>query len=121
MFAPIFAREALTPNLQKPTSLLIPTDYWEIKDGPSAEIFEAFISRLEDFLKVKRTEISLAEKWRAARPEGMDVSLAKAFHNVFDWSANLDQWTGLLKPFTEEYEAQKGKPPALNPQVRFKV
>ncbi|KAM0516399.1 hypothetical protein ACHAPE_005548 [Trichoderma viride] len=30
-------------------------------------------------------------------------------------------WTGLLQPFIKEYTDKMGKPPILNPQVRFKV
>ncbi|KAF4119671.1 aspartyl-tRNA(Asn)/glutamyl-tRNA(Gln) amidotransferase subunit A [Geosmithia morbida] len=117
------SREVELPSLRRtrPTTLLIPEDYWEIEDGESARVFEEFIARLEDFLQVKRTRVNLQESWKETRPKGMDESLASAFHYVFDWSANRDQWTDLLKPFIDSYREEEGKHPVLNPQVRFKV
>lgn len=35
-------------------------------------------------------------------------------------AANPDQWTGFFKEFMEDYEREMGKPPVLNPQLRFK-
>lgn len=70
---------------------------------------------------VKRTRINLADTWANFHPEGTDESISKYMYNAFDWSANRDQWHGLLKPFIEEYTTKFGKRPVLNPQVRFKV
>lgn len=106
---------------EKPTALLYPTDYWPARDGPSQEVFDAFVLRFEDYLGVKRTEISLEQLWQQNRPSDIDESLAEYFSHVFEWGANPDQWTGLFKDFLPEYEAKFGKPPVLNPQVRFKV
>lgn len=100
---------------------MYPTDYWPVKDGPSQEVFEAFISRLETFLGVKRTEISLEETWQQHNPEGVTESLSEYMEHVFEWAGNPDQWTGLFQDFLPEYEARFGKPPVLNPQLRFKV
>ncbi|KAK3941866.1 putative amidotransferase subunit A [Diplogelasinospora grovesii] len=114
-----FARTA--KEFKKPTRLLYPTDYWPAKDGPSQEVFEAFILRLEKHLGLKRTEISLEEIWQQHRPEGVTESLSEYLEHIFEWAANPDQWTGLFRDFLPEYEARFGKPPVLNPQVRFKV
>ncbi|KAM4060528.1 amidase [Hirsutella rhossiliensis] len=106
---------------KKPTKLIYPTDYWPVADEASQRVFEAFITRVEGFLGVKRTNISLADTWKKTRPKGTHESIGKHFHHAFDWSANRDQWTGLLQPFIKEYTKTMGKPPILNPQVRFKV
>ncbi|KAI8946022.1 putative glutamyl-tRNA amidotransferase subunit A [Xylaria longipes] len=106
---------------KKPTKLIYPTDYWQVDDEASRQVFETFITRVEKFLGVKRTRISLADTWKETRPKSTDESISKYFHHAFDWSANRDQWTGLLKPFIEEYTRKMGKAPVLNPQVRFKV
>ncbi|KAL7955734.1 amidase signature domain-containing protein [Trichoderma compactum] len=45
---------------------------------------------------------------RKTRPEGTDESISDSFHHAFGWSAN-------------QYTDKMGKPPILNPQVRFKV
>ncbi|KAI0111137.1 putative glutamyl-tRNA amidotransferase subunit A [Nemania sp. FL0031] len=105
----------------KPTKLIYPTDYWQVDDEASQQAFESFITRIENFLGVKRTEISIADMWKETRPEGADESIAKYFHYVFDWSANRDQWTGLFQPFIEDFTQKMGKAPVLNPQIRFKV
>ena len=101
--------------------MLYPTDYWAVHDAASRQVFETFVTGMEKFLGVERTRINLSEIWKHARSDGMDESLVKAFHHAFDWSANRDQWTGLLQPFIQAYEDAMGKPPVLNPQVRFKV
>ncbi|KAJ8130621.1 hypothetical protein O1611_g3006 [Lasiodiplodia mahajangana] len=106
---------------KKPTKLIYPTDYWRVDDEASQQVFETFITLVEDFLGVKRTEISVAGTWKETRPEGTDESMGKYFDYVFDWSANRDQWTGLLKPFIKDYTQKMGKAPVLNPQLRFKA
>lgn len=108
-------------NTKNPTRLVYLTDYWTVENKESQTVFETFITHMEDFLDLKRTEISLSDTWKATRPEGTDESLAKQFHHTFDWSANRDQWLGLLQPFIHEYTEKFGKPPIVNPQVRFKM
>ncbi|PKK51861.1 hypothetical protein CI102_5878 [Trichoderma harzianum] len=105
---------------EKPTKLIYLTDYWPVNHEESQMVMESFIVRVEKFLGVNRTNINLADTWKRTRPEGADESISRYFHHAFDWSANRDQWTGLLKPFIEEYTDKMGKPPILNPQVRFK-
>lgn len=107
--------------MKKPTKILYPTDYWPAKDYPSQEVFEAFIGRLESHLEIKRTNICLEGTWQEHRPDGVTESFTEYFEHIFEWAANPDQWTGLLQDFLGEYETQFGKPPILNPQIRFKV
>ncbi|KAM0467068.1 hypothetical protein ACHAPV_000582 [Trichoderma viride] len=106
---------------EKPSKLIYLTDYWPINHEESQRVMESFVKRVESFLGVNRTNINLANTWKRTRPEGTDESISKYFHHAFDWSANRDQWTGLLQPFIKEYTDKMGKPPILNPQVRFKV
>ncbi|QYT05271.1 Amidase domain-containing protein [Trichoderma simmonsii] len=106
---------------EKPTKLIYLTDYWPVNHEESQMVMESFIVRVEKFLGVNRTNINLADTWKRTHPEGADESISRYFHHAFDWSANRDQWTGLLNPFIEEYTDRMGKPPILNPQVRFKV
>ncbi|KAL1841076.1 hypothetical protein VTJ49DRAFT_7407 [Mycothermus thermophilus] len=104
----------------KANKLLYPTDYWPATDGPSQEVFEAFIVRLEEYLGIKRTKLSLEDSWREHRPSGITESLTEYLEHAFEWAANPDQWTGTFRDFLPEFEARFGKPPVLNPQVRFK-
>ena len=106
--------------MKKPVKLLYPTDYWPVSDNASQMIFDAFISRLEQLLYVNRTAINLDELWRKHNPGGVDTPLTEYFAHAFEWGANPDQWTGFFNEFLKEYEANFGKPPVLNPQLRFK-
>ncbi|KAK4183592.1 putative amidotransferase subunit A [Podospora australis] len=94
-------RTTTKPEVQKPTKILYPSDYWPVQNGPSQELFDAFIGRPEDYLGVKRTALSLEKLWEQHRPDGI--------------------WNGLFRDFLPEYEARFGKPPVLNPQLRFKI
>ncbi|OHE96222.1 glutamyl-tRNA(Gln) amidotransferase [Colletotrichum orchidophilum] len=107
-------------DFKKPTRILYPTDYWPVSDENSQKVFDKFIARLESFLGVQRTHINLARLWKETNPEGVETPLNEYFNHVFEWSANPDQWTGFFKEFVEEYEKKNGKPPVLNPQLRFK-
>ncbi|KAM5354323.1 hypothetical protein ACJ41O_000972 [Fusarium nematophilum] len=105
---------------EKPTKLLYPTDYLPSDDPASQEVFEAFVSHVEDYLGVSRTEISLADLWRENHPQDLSGSLTEAFHYTFDWTSNSEQWARTLKPFIQDYIEKMGKHPYLNPQLRFK-
>lgn len=70
---------------------------------------------------MKRTRISLADLWNESRPADTDETIDQYLQHAFEWSANRDQWLGLLKPFIQDYPDKMSKPPILNPQVRFKV
>ncbi|CAH0020772.1 unnamed protein product [Clonostachys rhizophaga] len=115
------SNETYHKAFKNPTKLICPTDYWPVKDEPSQKLFEAFITKVEDFLEVTCTRISLADLWNESRPADTDESIDQYLNHAFEWSANRDQWLGLLKPFLQDYTDKMGKPPVLNPQVRFKV
>ncbi|KAK4201353.1 putative amidotransferase subunit A [Triangularia verruculosa] len=104
-----------------PTKILYPTDYWPLRHNLSQDLFNATISRVENFLGMSRTEISLEKTWQRHRPSNITESLSGYMEHVFEWGANPDQWTGLFENFLPEYEERFGKPPVLNPQLRFKV
>ncbi|CAG9984813.1 unnamed protein product [Clonostachys byssicola] len=110
------SNETYNKTFMNPTKLIYPTDYWPVKDEPSQKLFEAFITKVEDFLGVKRTRISLADLWNESRPAYTDESIVQYLKHAFEWSANRDQWLGLLKPFIQDYTDKMGKPPVLNPQ-----
>lgn len=64
-------------STQKPSKLLYPTEYWPAKDGVSPKVFEDFISRLEKYLGVQRTKVSLEQTWQKHRPAGVIESLSE--------------------------------------------
>ncbi|KAK0732130.1 amidase signature domain-containing protein [Lasiosphaeris hirsuta] len=104
---------------RKPTKLLYPVDFWTVSHRQSQEVFDEFIRRLETFLGVERTVISIGRLWNKTSSNGA-TSLTGYLEHAFEWAANPDQWSGFLRDFVEDYETQRGVPPALNPQLRFK-
>ncbi|KAK4671659.1 hypothetical protein QC764_0097500 [Podospora pseudoanserina] len=110
-----------TVENKKPTKILYPTDYWSLRHNLTQDVFNAAITKIESFLGMSRTEISLEKTWQQHRPSNITESLSDYMKHVFEWGANPDQWTGHFKDFLPEYEERFGKPPVLNPQLRFKV
>lgn len=49
---------------QKPTRILYPIEYWPTDDIHHQVVLENSIQKLESFLSVKRTPISLEEIWK---------------------------------------------------------
>ena len=86
----------------------------------SQSVFDAFIRRLEDFLGIKRTLINFEDLWSQTRPDDINSTLNDFVEHVFEWAANPDQWNGFFRGFVEEFDSRMGKPPVLNPQLRFK-
>jgi hypothetical protein len=117
----LYGSSVTAASSKKPTRLLYPTDYWPVQDDASQKVFSAFIARLESFLGIKRTLVNFEDIWAKTRPEGEYKTLEQHFNQVFEWGANPDQWNYFLKDFLEDYQAKFGKPPVLNPQIRFKT
>ncbi|KAK4230165.1 glutamyl-tRNA amidotransferase [Podospora fimiseda] len=105
---------------KKSERLLYPTEYWPVSDPESQRVFETFISRLENYLGIEREPISIEDLWSKTRPKEITETLSDYLEHGFEWAADPDQWTGFLQEFVKDYENKTGKPPALNPQVRFK-
>lgn len=99
---------------------MVPSDYWPVPHAESQKVFDAFISKVETYLNVSKTEINLADTWKKSNPEGSDEPLDEYFKHVFEWSANPDQWGGFLKGFLQEYREKFGREAVLHPQLRFK-
>lgn len=81
---------------------------------------ERFLLKLEAFLGIERTRISLEKLWKETKPVEDDVTLKIYFEHVFEWAANPDQWNYFLKPFIANYKEAYHREPVLNPQVQFK-
>lgn len=97
-------------------------EYWPVGDAKHQATLEKFVLKLEKFLGVKRTPISLELLWKETKPEGLEegISLGQYFEYVFEWAANLDQWNHFLEPFIKEYKETYNHEPILNPQLQYK-
>lgn len=80
-----FAIHTLSSRLanisQYPRRILYPTDYFPYKNAAQQRMAEDFIAMLENFLGVKRIELSLADLWEnKPPPEAKKKSLAEFIH-----------------------------------------
>jgi hypothetical protein len=57
-------------NVPAKYKLLYPLDYLPTVNHAQTQLLISFIEGLERTLNIKRTEISLAEKWKADLPDG---------------------------------------------------
>jgi len=105
---------------KKPTKILYPTDYWAIDHEESEALFEQYVAKLESYLGVKRTQVSLEEVWQTTKPLETELSLSEYFEHVFKWSANPDQLTGFMRDFLGDYKSTFERAAVLNPQLQFK-
>lgn len=51
-----------------PTEILYPTDYYPVASHEQQAIIDEYVRVLEDILGVKKTEFSIAERWRQDLP-----------------------------------------------------
>lgn len=71
-----------------PCAILYPTDFFPSQDETQQQIVESFISTLENFLGVKKTDFSLADRWTESPPpeaEGRTLAeyMIRAGYNPF--------------------------------------
>ncbi|KAJ8133575.1 hypothetical protein O1611_g61 [Lasiodiplodia mahajangana] len=82
-----FSRSTLGPYMVEfesfPRAILYPTDFFPSQDKTQQRIVESFVSILEDFLGVRKTEFSLADRWAdSPPPEAQGKTLAKYLNRV---------------------------------------
>lgn len=105
---------------QKPSKVLYPVEYWPKTSTEHDAVLESFIVRLERYLGVQRSRISLEEVWATTKPVPENTTLEKYLEHVFEWAGNPSQWKDFLSPFITKYKSIYGRDPALNPQLQFK-
>ena len=59
----------LRDNQSFPTRIIYPTDFFPHSNARQQAMVEEFISVLETFLGIKRTEVSIVEAWNEAPPK----------------------------------------------------
>lgn len=74
---------ALTPR-QKPARILYPIEYWHTGDTYHQTVLENAIQKLENFLGVERTPVSLEEIWKTTKPIKENITLEAYFEHVFE-------------------------------------
>jgi len=95
-------------------------EYWPKTSTEHDAVLESFIVKLEQYLRVQRTRISIQEIWAKTKLVTENTTLEKCLEHVFEWAGNPSQWKDLLNPLITEYKNAYGRDPALNPQLQFK-
>ncbi|KAI1151518.1 amidase signature enzyme [Nemania diffusa] len=119
-----FSRSTLGPYVAEfesfPRTILYPTDFFPSQDETQQHIVESFISILEDFLSVRRTEFSLADRWTdSPPPEAEGKSLAKymnrAGYNPFYYDGYRE-----YDYFREDHAKRFGTRVYVSPHMQWK-
>ncbi|KAJ2977834.1 hypothetical protein NUW58_g7686 [Xylaria curta] len=80
-----FSRYTLGPYVTEfksfPRSILYPTDFFSSQDETVQEIMGSFTSILENFLGVRRTEFSLADRWTESPPPEAEGKALQEYMN----------------------------------------
>ncbi|CAG8176305.1 unnamed protein product [Penicillium salamii] len=105
---------------KKPRTILYPVEYWPKTTTEHDAVLESFIVKMEQYLGVQRTRISIEEIWAETKPVTENTTLEKYLEHVFEWAANPPQSKDVLYPFITQYKEAYSRDPALNPQLQFK-
>ncbi|KAI1423369.1 hypothetical protein F5Y12DRAFT_758083 [Xylaria sp. FL1777] len=101
-----------------PVEILYPTDWFPLQSEHQQKMTEEFLEHLEAFTLLKRTSVSIAEKWVQTAPEEFRGTSLKDFLgtvpnivNGYDNLHNFDE-------FNEMYRLKFGKEPYVSPTHR---
>ncbi|KAI0105657.1 amidase signature domain-containing protein [Nemania sp. FL0031] len=100
------------------TQLIFPVDFFDNWPEEYLRVVEPVISKLEDFLKVKRTRINIRAKFRE---DGVGGS--KSMEEYLDTTTAHIQLYDCYRnclPFLKEYEARFNKTPFADPYIKYK-
>jgi hypothetical protein len=92
-----------------------------VEDEASQVLFEEFVSKLETFMGVKRTEVDFDALWRRTAPVTTELGLEEFFDGTFAKGAHKENAEFLHKFVSDWKVAHEQKPPLLNPQIRYKL
>ncbi|KAH9834043.1 amidase signature enzyme [Rhodofomes roseus] len=106
-----------------PKKLLFPVDFFGssyLAEPPSAgtagAVFNAFISKLEAFLGITRTEMNLTNMWTQSSLFAAHGSLSEMLRTTYPTLITMDQIKLLAKPFMADYAAANGgRRPFIDP------
>jgi hypothetical protein len=82
--------------MQKPTKVLYPVEYWPNTSTEHDAVLESFIVKLEQYLGIQRTRVSIEETWTKTKPVTENTTLEKYLEHVFEWAGNPSQWKDVL-------------------------
>ncbi|KAJ3549144.1 hypothetical protein NM208_g656 [Fusarium decemcellulare] len=99
-----------------PKRIILPDEFWPTANQTSMPIFERFIEKLSEILgaEVENVNTNASFIEYTGNRGGLSAGVNR-FLDILSW----DQWQGMGKLFTSEYQAQFDRWPSLNPMTRF--
>ncbi|KAL8741429.1 MAG: hypothetical protein Q9190_005962 [Brigantiaea leucoxantha] len=111
-----------SPMLRAPkpqVNILYPLDYLPTPNAAQTQLIDTFVEGLESALHVKRTSISLAERWKKDAPDGPEhTDIAEYLRLAGSYPYYRDSYYDLAG-FREDYAEKYGKPPFVQKAMRW--
>ncbi|KAM0430141.1 hypothetical protein ACHAPT_006149 [Fusarium lateritium] len=102
-----------------PVKILYPRDYLPTSNAEQTRVIDQFVSGLESALGVKRTEISITQRWEEDAPDGKEHDdIAKYLDTAGIYPFFHDGYYA-LEPFRKEYQEKFGKAPFVHRYVEW--
>ncbi|KAJ5698616.1 hypothetical protein N7462_000621 [Penicillium macrosclerotiorum] len=76
---------------QKPRMILYPVEFWPKGIDKNHDLLETFIVKLEKYLGIERTPVSLEELWNATKPIKSEIALQDYMADLMKWNEGNDQ------------------------------
>ncbi|KAG9251982.1 amidase [Emericellopsis atlantica] len=111
----------LLPPPKVPVTILYPRDYLSTPSQEQTKVIDRFVAGLEGALAVKRTAISIAERWAEDSPDGQehhDISKYLETKKAGIYPFFYDSYHA-LESFRNEYKEKYGKAPFVHRYVHW--
>lgn len=102
-----------------PGTLIYPTDYFPLSPPEAQAPISAFIAKLENFLQVRKSEISFAERWARTASFAGGVGISDYLETVVSTLQLKGSWDN-SREFADEYRRVFEREMEVQPQVKYK-
>lgn len=103
-----------------PKRILYPTDFLPYTEDPVEAILEEFVQKLESFLGIMRTKISIADIWTQSPPPEAKGKTIKEFLNKTGFYPFYYDGYNEYQKFRDDYLKKFNKEPYVGPFTRWK-
>ncbi len=111
----------LKPHKTFPRCILYPTDFFPHEDASQQAMVDEFVKRLEDFLGVKRTPITITNEWRTKPPKEAHGMQLEQFLDKNVFAPLCHDYYAEYSTFRTDFQAQFSKKPYAGPTNQFRL